>query len=768
MKLGVAGEAFFVLDHPTTVETVESELYITSPIQGTSPQDSSTGLPSRPIPINSIHPTDNSFKAKSMEFSPIEHENWSGLSRSGLSRSANTGSKSEDILLTECPVQTQLDEESSSDLVWSWGSLPVQTDSEGKNQTEIKNNTAVDNQSEIENKKLVDSQETEIKNNTAVDNQPEIENKKLVDSQETEDKKENSQMSPEHELKIPDKPKEALPEKNQIDPPRKGYLSRILNMFSTAKNNADTLLPATDTGQEDSSSDENIQDFYMNKEDEFDVRNNGVIFDMDMENEVLSEKQNEDKKIIDVSNTDWRTKSTDESHESITPVKPTSPLGAYGVEISRCGFIYDSDFPKSTTDEVFEKLKLDYNDLTELLTHDVRKLFDGEVVFRIQGKYYPWSVAGPIMVSLLVFGENLSPKLLRRLLKENNLDGEQRRAKWYDNFISKKPLPMKKNNTSIALPVPPRLAEKSLSTPNLNSSSSISRSKNNNNNVVELSVSEQKKITPKCYKSLKPTSEQIAALNLKPGTNKIAFSITTGGGIQEVCSTIYLWEQDVSVVISDIDGTITKSDVFGQILPVVFGRDWSQDGVAQLYASIAENGYKILYLTARAIGQAGLTKGFLNSVIQEVDTLGLPLPKQVRLPDGPVFMSPDRLLNALNREVIIRRPEEFKIACLDDIKSLFGNSNPFYAGFGNRDSDAKSYKEIGIPVSKIFLINVYGEVSCYSGAYSKTYTKLHELVDEMFPPLNPKVVRTDAVWNDWNYWKADRVAQNLEDIEKLL
>jgi len=215
---------------------------------------------------------------------------------------------------------------------------------------------------------------------------------------------------------------------------------------------------------------------------------------------------------------------------------------------------------------------------------------------------------------------------------------------------------MKKNNTTISLPVPPRLTEKSLSTPNLNSSSAISK----NTNVVEL-VSDLIKTTPKCYKSLKPTSEQLAALNLKPGTNKIAFSITTGGGIQEVCSTIYLWEQDVSVVISDIDGTITKSDVFGQILPVVFGRDWSQDGVAQLYASIAANGYKILYLTARAIGQAGLTKGFLNSVIQEVDTLGLPLPKQVRLPDGPVFMSPDRLLNAFNREVIIRRPEELRL-----------------------------------------------------------------------------------------------------------
>jgi len=188
----------------------------------------------------------------------------------------------------------------------------------------------------------------------------------------------------------------------------------------------------------------------------------------------------------------------------------------------------------------------------------------------------------------------------------------------------------------------------------------------------------------------------------------------------------------------------------------VFGKDWSQDGVAQLFGGIAGNGYKILYLTARAIGQAGLTKGFLTNLNQE----------DFRLPDGPVFMSPDRLLHALNREVIKRKPEEFKIACLDDIKGLFGSRNPFYAGFGNRDSDAKSYKEIGINDAKIFLINVYGEVSCSSGAYNKTYTKLHELVDEMFPPRNPKDVITEAEWNDWKYWKADR--QNLEEIEKDL
>jgi phosphatidate phosphatase LPIN len=36
------------------------------------------------------------------------------------------------------------------------------------------------------------------------------------------------------------------------------------------------------------------------------------------------------------------------------------------------------------------------------------------------------------------------------------------------------------------------------------------------------------------------------------------------------------------------------------------------------------------------------------------------------------------------REVIAKKPEDFKIECLKNIASLFPDKNPFYAGFGNR------------------------------------------------------------------------------------
>ena len=116
-----------------------------------------------------------------------------------------------------------------------------------------------------------------------------------------------------------------------------------------------------------------------------------------------------------------------------------------------------------------------------------------------------------------------------------------------------------------------------------------------------------------------------------------------------------------------------RSDVLGHILPMV-GKSWDQIGVAQLFSKIEENGYKMLYLSARAIGQAKTTRGYLQSIRQG----------DVKLPDGPLLLNPTSLMSAFHREVIEKKPEQFKIACLNDIRDLFPERNPFYAGYGNR------------------------------------------------------------------------------------
>lgn len=451
-------------------------------------------------------------------------------------------------------------------------------------------------------------------------------------------------------------------------------------------------------------------------------------------------------------------------------------------------------------------------------------------------------------------------------------------------------------------------------------------------------------------RSLQPTSEQLKSLPLVDGANTITFEVAEDN--VSVTSNLYLWSPHSKIIISDVDGTITKSDVLGHIFFYV-GRDWTHAGVAQLYSNVKANGYNIVYLTSRAIGQTDATKVYLQNIKQfaysEADAkaaaprapagavalaaqassaaaaatssalapsaatapgLGTPsaastsattraypvagaspasapilaagsssstsssasstasAPSAIivdgssgsigsfgvpntaattvaasagasaaslvgvasafddpaaaaskrtgpitsaggvpataalsaaslatgsaaavagggvtgavasaatggpqapvyQLPPGPVITSPDRLFTAFTREVILRRPQEFKIAALRDIQRLFPPGyNPFYAGFGNRDTDVLAYRTVGVPEGKIFIINSAGEIRQANKTYNKTYHGINGMVHEMFPLMrhlgidapgvgerNGNPVPVDDTYSDVNYWR---------------
>ncbi|XP_042390333.1 phosphatidate phosphatase PAH2-like isoform X1 [Zingiber officinale] len=258
---------------------------------------------------------------------------------------------------------------------------------------------------------------------------------------------------------------------------------------------------------------------------------------------------------------------------------------------------------------------------------------------------------------------------------------------------------------------------------------------------MTLESSAPKEKGSKKLQSLTPTTEELASLNLKEGKNVVKFNFSTPMlGLQQVDARIYLWKWDTQIVISDVDGTITKSDVLGQFMPLM-GVDWSQTGVTHLFSAIKENGYQLLFLSARAISQAHLTRQFLFNLKQDGKAL----------PDGPVFLSPDGLFPSLYREVIRRAPHEFKISCLEVIKSLFPpRCSPFYAGFGNRDTDEISYLKVGVPPGKVFIINPKGQIAVNRVANTRSYASLHDLVNGVFPAVS-SFEQED--YNSWNYWK---------------
>jgi len=227
-------------------------------------------------------------------------------------------------------------------------------------------------------------------------------------------------------------------------------------------------------------------------------------------------------------------------------------------------------------------------------------------------------------------------------------------------------------------------------------------------------------------KTLRPHSDTLKALNLRYGVNTITYTVSSSlQGDQEVSGFVYFWPKNANIIISDVDGTITKTDFLGHVLPI-FGKDWSQPGIAPLFTNLRKNGYFILYLTSRPIGQSQQTKNFLQSVYQDGKML----------PQGPLVMSPDRMLPSVKREIIYKRPELFKMAALKDIRSLFpADHNPFHAGFGNRETDAISYKSVGIPLEKVFIVDPRGDIQHHKSDSTKSYALINHLIKDMFPHI---------------------------------
>ncbi|KAJ7999646.1 hypothetical protein DPEC_G00196570 [Dallia pectoralis] len=395
---------------------------------------------------------------------------------------------------------------------------------------------------------------------------------------------------------------------------------------------------------------------------------------------------------------------------------------------------------------------------------------DPNLVICINSKYYNWAVAAPMILSMQVFQKSLPKSTIDQLVK---VKMPKKSGRWW--FWRRRDMDTNHNQTGENLKDQDdgqSGSEVSTSVPGNGTSTTILATTDDLTSDEEARLGGEGSLssetmentnTSQCFsqmyrKSLRLTSDQIDRLNLREGANTVMFSVTTQ--YQGTCrceAAIYLWNWDDRVVISDIDGTITKSDALGHILPQL-GKDWTHHGIARLYHRIHQNGYKFLYCSARAIGMANITKGYL----QWVNDKGTVLPK------GPVLLAPSSFFSALHREVVEKKPEVFKIACLTDIREMFNpQRQPFYAAFGNRTNDAYAYKEVGVPDTKIFTVNPKGELVQEKNKGTKSsYTHLSELVEHFFP-----VISQDGSYSfdcpeysQFSYWREPLPALDLSDL----
>ncbi|GAA5981356.1 hypothetical protein JCM10908_004080 [Rhodotorula pacifica] len=431
-------------------------------------------------------------------------------------------------------------------------------------------------------------------------------------------------------------------------------------------------------------------------------------------------------------------------------------------ELSLCGSDGLEHLEKAAAERLFSDHQITFNNFIEQDAIPENP----DLVVKFSGRYLTWDNASPVLASLAVYRKSLLAhpehhKHVRREGESSEAAKTHRRgwSLWWSRGRSAPPpdvastssLPTEDTSSVATPPTSVPASPKSLPEDVVSPAPATEATKASEGDEFPLEDH-----TKHYAKTLRLTSDQLKTLGLKKGMNTVSFSVRSSySGYATCTSRIFLWESDFQVVISDIDGTITKSDALGHVFTMI-GRDWTHLGVAKLYTDISRNGYKLMYLTSRAIGQADTTREYLKGIKQN----------GYQLPEGPVIMSPDRLMTSLHREVIMRKPEVFKMACLRDISRLFGERSPFYAGFGNRITDALSYRSVDIPSSRIFTIDSNGEVKMELlelAGYKSSYIHMTDLVDQMFPPITRNVVPD---YSDFNFWRTPLPAIDI-DIPEL-
>lgn len=439
------------------------------------------------------------------------------------------------------------------------------------------------------------------------------------------------------------------------------------------------------------------------------------------------------------------------------------PGQVYSIQLSLCGLsVFGPDEVQNAA--VFHQHQISFGTFTQ----NPNILNDKSLVFKHKDRYYATGCSGPFFTSLLVFKKPMEdlPHYENAQGSDNSNNGTYRFGRGWRQWFSRSSVQAVETTTGTEPLDNGNTHHTTFTTSTkatafgLNSDLSAEHQQQQQRDDIingkgvraDRAQTETGFSKPRrnFAKTLRLTSDQLKSLPLKQGVNTISFSVTSAyQGTATCVAKLFLWDANIKLVVSDIDGTITKSDALGHVFTMI-GKDWTHNGVAKLYTDVHHNGYQFLYLTSRAIGQADYTRDYLKGVIQG----------DYQLPDGPVLMSPDRLFTSFHREVIIRKPEVFKMGCLRDVRRLFGDYNPFYAGFGNRITDGVSYRSVDVPTSRIFTIDPHGEVKLeLLLGFKSSYMDLNGLVDQMFPPVGSD--DEDQTFNDWNFWKAPLPALDL-------
>nr|XP_025034988.1 phosphatidate phosphatase LPIN1 isoform X4 [Pelodiscus sinensis] len=377
------------------------------------------------------------------------------------------------------------------------------------------------------------------------------------------------------------------------------------------------------------------------------------------------------------------------------------------IAISLCGGLSDN---KEITKDQFLEQAVTYQQFVD----NPAIIDDPNLVVKIGNKYYNWTTAAPLLLAMQAFQKPLPKATVESIMRDKM---PKKGGRWWFSWRGRNSTIKEETKPAQGLSGQVLAAEEESSQMSIadrikdesSSSDEDPRATKPNIGSLQTNSSHLSLLSGVSYKkTLRLTSDQLKSLKLKNGPNDVIFSVTTQ--YQGTCrceGIIYLWNWDDKVIISDIDGTITRSDTLGHILPTL-GKDWTHQGIAKLYHKVSQ-------------------------------------------------------------EVIEKKPEKFKVQCLTDIKHLFyPNTEPFYAAFGNRPADVYSYKQVGVSLNRIFTVNPKGElIQEHAKTNISSYVRLCEVVDHVFPLLkrsHSSDFPCSDTYSQFTYWRDPLLPFESQDI----
>ncbi|WP_144375350.1 LNS2 domain-containing protein [Thiolapillus brandeum] len=151
-------------------------------------------------------------------------------------------------------------------------------------------------------------------------------------------------------------------------------------------------------------------------------------------------------------------------------------------------------------------------------------------------------------------------------------------------------------------------------------------------------------------------------------------------------------------VVFDIDGTLTPTPM------AIFT---AREDAAEAVRAYADDGYKIIYLSARVRQLQSGIPGWLEAH---------------HFPEGSIHV-PQNPEDSSD-------PAAFKKRILDTYKARGWR---LVAGFGDSSTDFQAYRDAGLQKNRIFALKHEGETSCQPGTWARCLNSWSEYLKEVYP-----------------------------------